>query len=150
MTLVEHPPSQLAGFPLVDEDPQHHRFRVHRDTMTSERVLKDELERIFEHCWLYVGHESEVRNPGDYVRRPLAGRPVFMVRGVNTGKVHVFHNTCTHRGAVVCRQKFGNAKVFQCFYHAWTFDSEGELKGVPGREAYGEKLDFDALALKSV
>jgi phenylpropionate dioxygenase-like ring-hydroxylating dioxygenase large terminal subunit len=73
-----------------------------------------------------------------------------MVRGVNTGKVHVFHNTCTHRGAVLCRQKVGDAKVFQCFYHAWTLDSEGELKGVPGREAYGEKLDFDALALKSV
>jgi p-cumate 2,3-dioxygenase alpha subunit len=150
MTLVDHTPSQLAEFPLVDEDPEHHRFRVHRDTMTSERVLKDELERIFQRCWLYVGHESEVRNPGDYVRRPIGNRPVFMVRGVKSGMVHVFHNTCTHRGAVVCRQKSGNTKVFQCFYHAWTFDSEGQLKGVPGREAYGEKLDFDALALKPV
>jgi p-cumate 2,3-dioxygenase alpha subunit len=153
MTLIDSPPTELAdpsGFPLVDEDPAHHRFRVHRSTMTSPEVFRDELERIFKHCWLYVGHESEVTNPGDYVRRPVAGRPVFMVRGVRSGAVHVFHNTCTHRGAVVCRQKSGNAKVFQCFYHAWTFDSEGQLKGVPDREAYGEKLDFDALALKSV
>ena len=141
---------EAAGFALVDEDSEHHRFRVHRDTMTSERVFRAELELIFEHCWLYVGHESEVRNPGDYVRRPLAGRPVFMVRGVKSGQVHVFHNTCTHRGAVVCRQKSGNAKVFQCFYHAWTFDSEGTLSGMPGRDAYGDKLDFGALALKSV
>ncbi|HEY0688511.1 MAG TPA: hypothetical protein VGD71_05665 [Kribbella sp.] len=67
MTLVDNMPSLLAaGFPLVDEDPEHHRFRVHRDAMTSERVFKDELERIFNRCWLYVGHESEVRNPGDY------------------------------------------------------------------------------------
>jgi p-cumate 2,3-dioxygenase alpha subunit len=153
MTLIDSPPTDLAdatGFPLVDEDPAHHRFRVHRSTMTSPEIFRDELERIFKHCWLYVGHESEVTNPGDYVRRPIAGRPVFMVRGVKSGTVHVFHNTCTHRGAVVCRQKSGNAKVFQCFYHAWTFDSEGQLKGVPDREAYGEKLDFDALALKSV
>ncbi|MDT7593991.1 MAG: p-cumate 2,3-dioxygenase subunit alpha [Pseudonocardiales bacterium] len=153
MTLIDSPPTDRAdatGFPLVDEDPAHHRFRVHRSTMTSPEIFRDELERIFKHCWLYVGHESEVTNPGDYVRRPIAGRPVFMVRGVKSGTVHVFHNTCTHRGAVVCRQRSGNAKVFQCFYHAWTFDSEGQLKGVPDREAYGEKLDFDALALKSV
>jgi len=108
---------EAAGFALVDEDSEHHRFRVHRDTMTSERVFRAELELIFEHCWLYVGHESEVRNPGDYVRRPLAGRPVFMVRGVKSGKVHVFHNTCPHRGAVVCRQKSGNASAWSSLAH---------------------------------
>jgi len=84
VTLVDN---RLTGFPLVDEDPEHHRFRVHRDTMTSERVLKGELERIFQRCWLYVGHESEVRDPGDYVRRPIGNRPVFMVRGVKSGQV---------------------------------------------------------------
>jgi p-cumate 2,3-dioxygenase alpha subunit len=151
MTLLDpgQPVSEI-GFPLVDDDPARDRFRVHRATMTSESVLREEKERIFNRCWLYVGHESEVSKPGDYVRRPIAGRSVFLVRGAKSGKVHVFHNTCPHRGAVVCRQKFGNAKVFQCFYHAWTFDSEGALRGVPGRDAYGDKLDLDALTLKSV
>jgi p-cumate 2,3-dioxygenase alpha subunit len=60
----------------------------------------------------------------------------------------VFHNTCTHRGAVVCRQKSGNAKVFQCFYHAWTFDSEGNLAGVPDRDAYPQGPDFADLGLR--
>lgn len=147
MTLT---PERLTGTQMVDEDLERHRFRVHRATMTSPEVFREELRRIFHRCWLYVGHESEVANPGDYVRRPLAGRPVFMVRGAKSNRVHVFHNTCTHRGAVVCRQKAGNAKVFQCFYHAWTFDSEGNLKGVPDREAYGDRLDFAALALKPV
>ena len=73
-----------------------------------------------------------------------------MVRGAKSGNVHVFHNTCTHRGAVVCRHKSGNAKVFQCFYHAWTFDSDGRLTGVPDRDAYGEKLDFAQLGLRPV
>jgi p-cumate 2,3-dioxygenase alpha subunit len=149
MTMTgEAPP--VTGVPLVDEDAARHRFRVHRDTMTSPEIFAQERERIFNHCWLYVGHESEVAEPGDYVRRPVGGRPVFMVRGAKSGQVHVFHNTCTHRGAVVCRQKSGNAKVFQCFYHAWTFDSEGQLTGVPGRDAYGEKLDFAALGLRPV
>jgi p-cumate 2,3-dioxygenase subunit alpha len=149
MTMTgEAPP--VTTVPLVDEDAARHRFRVHRDTMTSPEIFALERERIFNHCWLYVGHESEVAEPGDYVRRPVGGRPVFMVRGAKSGQLHVFHNTCTHRGAVVCRQKSGNAKVFQCFYHAWTFDSEGQLTGVPGRDAYGEKLDFAALGLKPV
>lgn len=153
MTLVSNvPPPMVTAtrFPLVDDDAAHHRFRVHRDTMTSPGIFREELERIFGHSWLYVGHESEVAAPGDYVRRPVGGRPVFMVRGAKSGNVHVFHNTCTHRGAVVCRHKSGNAKVFQCFYHAWTFDSEGRLTGVPDRDAYGEKLDFAQLGLRPV
>ncbi len=153
MTLTEEPPTTAPSStesPLVDEDTAGHRFRVHRSTMTSPEVLRQELRRVFEHSWLYVGHESEVAEPGDYVRRPVGGRNVFMVRGAKSKQVHVFHNTCTHRGAVVCRQKSGNAKVFQCFYHAWTFDSEGNLSGVPDREAYGEGLDFSTLGLRSV
>jgi p-cumate 2,3-dioxygenase alpha subunit len=149
MTVIRNG-SSLSLSPLVDEDTDGHRFRVHRTTMTSQEIFAEEKERIFGHSWLYVGHESEVANPGDYVRRPVGGRPVFMVRGAKSGTVRVFHNTCTHRGAVVCRHKAGNAKVFQCFYHAWTFDSEGSLVGVPGREAYADELDFEALGLKPV
>jgi p-cumate 2,3-dioxygenase alpha subunit len=147
MTLLGSAPAGTRT-PLVDEDTGHHRFRVHRHTMTSPEIFRAELDRIFNHSWLYVGHESEVANPGDYVRRPVGGRPLFMVRGAKTGQIHVFHNTCTHRGAVVCRKKSGNAKVFQCFYHAWTFDSEGNLSGVPGRDAYPDGLDFADLALR--
>lgn len=150
MTLLNDPPSGLitgTGSRLVAEEPE--RFRVHRDAMTSPAVLTEEQRRIFDHNWLYVGHESEIENPGDYVRRQVGGRPLFMVRGAKSNQVNVFHNSCTHRGAVVCRRDQGNAKVFQCFYHAWTFDSEGKLSGVPDREAYGN-LDWEGLGLKRV
>ena len=138
----------LVGSRLVDEDTAGGRFRVNREAMTSPEVFAREMKQIFDHSWLYVGHESEIREPGDYVRRPVGGRPVFMVRGAKSGEINVFHNTCTHRGAVVCRRDSGNAKVFQCFYHAWSFDSEGRLVGVPGKDAYAEGLDMDALGLK--
>lgn len=70
-----------AQLPMVDDDVAAHRFRVHRTTMTSPRVHQAEIERIFATSWLYVGHESEIPNPGDFVRRPVGGRPLFMVRG---------------------------------------------------------------------
>ena len=150
MTATFDPTRQLApSGPLVEEDREHHRFRVHRSTMTSPEIHALELERVFGHSWLYVGHESEIREPGDYVRRPVGNRAVFMVRN-KAGEVKVFHNSCSHRGAVVCRKDSGNAKVFQCFYHAWSFDTDGKLVGVPDREAYGEGLDFGALGLRPV
>ena len=150
MTLLNAPPTGITGTGsrLVVEEPE--TFRVHRETMTSPEILTEEQRKIFDHNWLYVGHESEIAEPGDYVRRRVGGRPLFMVRGVKSGAVNVFHNSCTHRGAVVCRHDQGNAKVFQCFYHAWTFDSEGKLSGVPDREGYGAGVDWEGLALKSV
>jgi p-cumate 2,3-dioxygenase alpha subunit len=139
-----------AAEPLVVDDQGGHTFRVHRSALTSPEVHRAEVERVFGHSWLYVGHESEIPKPGDFVRRKLAGRPMFMVRGAKSGEVNVFHNSCTHRGALVCRQDSGNSKVFQCFYHAWSFDSEGALRGIPDREGYSEGIDYDRLALAKV
>jgi p-cumate 2,3-dioxygenase alpha subunit len=151
MIVTNDPITQAApGARLVEEDREHHRFRVHRSTMTSPEIFNLEIERVFGHSWLYVGHESEVRQPGDFVRRAVGNRQVFMIRGKKTGAVNVFHNTCPHRGAMVCRQDKGNAKVFPCFYHAWSFSTDGDLVGVPDRDAYGEGLDFSKLGLRSV
>jgi p-cumate 2,3-dioxygenase alpha subunit len=147
MTIVsEHAVSESTATKLVDEDVEKRRFRVHRSTMTSQRVFEVEVQKVFNHSWLYMGHTSEIPNPGDFVRRPVGGRPMFMVRGAKSGEVRVFHNSCTHRGAVVCRTDRGNAKVFQCFYHAWTFSTEGQLTGVPDRKGY-EGRDFGELGL---
>ncbi|WP_020498674.1 aromatic ring-hydroxylating oxygenase subunit alpha [Sciscionella marina] len=140
----------VTGTGLVDEDTGRGRFRVHRCAMTAPEVLNRELAEIFNRCWLYVGHTSEVTEPGDYVRRSVGGRPVFMVRARKSGQVKVFHNTCPHRGAVVCRADTGNTKIFQCFYHAWTFDTEGRLTGMPGRDAYEGGADFAELSLREV
>jgi len=60
--------------PIVDDDPVTQGFRVHHSAMTSPLVHRAEIERIFARSWLYVGHESEIPNPGDFVRRPVGGR----------------------------------------------------------------------------
>jgi p-cumate 2,3-dioxygenase alpha subunit len=133
---------------LIVEDPERGIFRVHRSTMTSPEILELEKERIFDRCWLYLGHESEVENPGDYKRRTVAGRPLFWVRGSDS-KVRVFYNTCTHWGANVCRIDEGNAETFQCFYHAWSFNNKGELVSQPDDEAYPEGFDRSEMGLVS-
>jgi len=134
---------------LILDDPEQFVFRVHRSTMTSPEILALERERIFSKVWLYVGHESEVRNPGDYVRRSVGGRPLILARS-KYGAINVFYNTCTHRGATICRQDSGNASSLQCFYHAWTFDLEGNLVGVPDAASYGPTFDRAGLALRRV
>src|SRR3954467_7556133 len=98
---------------LVIDDPERGVFRVHRSTMTSGEVLALERERIFERCWLYVGHESEVAERGSFRRRQVAGRPLVLIRG-SDGVVRVLQNTCRHRGAMVCRGIAGSAEPYTC------------------------------------
>ena len=66
---------------LIIDDRQRGIFRVHRSSMTSDELFQREREQIFSRCWIYLGHESEVENPGDYRRRTVAGRPLFFARG---------------------------------------------------------------------
>ncbi len=135
---------------LIVERESEGYFGYHRSALTSDEIHRAEIERIFNRSWLYVGHESEVPNRGDFVRRTVARRPVFFVRSQTSGEVKVFYNSCTHRGSLICRRDRGNGKTFQCFYHAWTFDSDGNLIGVPDEETYGPKFDKSRHGLVAV
>jgi p-cumate 2,3-dioxygenase alpha subunit len=139
----------IDGSTYIYEDEQRGIFRVNRTAMTSEAVFEAERDAIFSRSWLYLGHTSEVRASGDFVRRPIAGQPIFFARGKDD-VVRAFFNTCPHRGATICRQDAGNAAAFQCFYHAWTFNLEGELTGMPDAAGYGEAFDRAAVGLREV
>ncbi|MGC2306709.1 aromatic ring-hydroxylating oxygenase subunit alpha [Candidatus Binatus sp.] len=119
----------------------------------SPRVFVDpaiyeiEQERIFNRCWLFVGCESQVPNPGDFFTNSMGEEPVIVTRAED-GKIHVFINSCRHRGSRVCRIEHGNARSFTCPYHGWTYDLRGKLTGVPRlREAYYGDLDRDQWGL---
>jgi p-cumate 2,3-dioxygenase alpha subunit len=131
---------------LIIDDPEAGIFRVNRRAFTEHEYLELEKIRVFSKCWIYVGHESEVPQRGDFRSRRVAGRPIILVRG-DDGQLRALLNTCTHRGALVCRQSKGNARTFQCPYHAWTFNSQGDLIGVPGETSYGPAFDRKQLAL---
>ena len=94
------------------------------------------MERIFECNWIYVGHESQVKNPGDYYLLQIGRQPMIMTRD-HDGQIHVMYNRCPHRGAQLCTARKGNAgKAIRCSYHAWMFNLDGSLESVPARNGY--------------
>jgi nitrite reductase/ring-hydroxylating ferredoxin subunit len=109
---------------LVQDD------RIHASLYTDPRVFADEMERIFHRGWVFVGHDTEVPRPGDYVTRHVGTEPVIMVRG-SDGSVSVLINRCRHRGTMVCSAERGSVRTLTCPYHGWTYDLRGELLGVP-------------------
>jgi phenylpropionate dioxygenase-like ring-hydroxylating dioxygenase large terminal subunit len=103
----------------------------------DEEIFRLERERVFGRSWLYLAHESEVPEPGDYVVRRIVEDSFIVVRDED-GTVRVHANVCLHRGMQVCRAEVGNASHFRCPYHAWTYKNTGELVGLPfHRDAYG-------------
>lgn len=138
--------------PYIIDDPDNERFQLNRSVLVDPGILQAEQTRIFDRCWIYLGHESEIAEPGDFRTRNVAGRPILFVRD-SAGRVRAFLNTCRHRGTMVCREREGNQSRFTCLYHGWTYDCDGALRNVPGDDAYGagfNKADFalrDAPAL---
>src|SRR5206468_466001 len=107
----------------------------------SDQIYRQELERVFARVWLFIGHESQIPKPGDYLTSSMGEESVILCRD-RTGRIHVFLNSCRHRGMKVCRYDEGNTVEFQCPYHGWSYATDGALVGVPfGKDAYGEQLD---------
>jgi phenylpropionate dioxygenase-like ring-hydroxylating dioxygenase large terminal subunit len=117
------------------------RGRIHRDVFTSETIYRQEQERVFARSWLFVGHESQIPEPGDFILSRMGEESVILNRD-RQGRIHVLLNNCRHRGMRVCRYDRGNARSFECPYHAWVYADDGRLMGVPKLEsAYHGSLD---------
>ena len=116
--------------------------RVHKRCYTDQAIFDAEIARIFERTWIYVGHDSQVKNVGDYYTTTIGRQPVIMTRG-RDGRVHVLYNRCPHRGAQICADFSGNTgATFKCPYHAWRFNLDGSLLKVPVIEGYdGTRFD---------
>jgi phenylpropionate dioxygenase-like ring-hydroxylating dioxygenase large terminal subunit len=114
---------------------------VHRRIHYDPEVFRAEQERLFRRCWIYVGHESDIPQAGDYLSATVAGEPIVLVRD-REGSVNAFFNTCMHRGVRIARMPRGNCgSSFKCMYHGWTYDLKGGCTGVPFFQAYGESFD---------
>jgi phenylpropionate dioxygenase-like ring-hydroxylating dioxygenase large terminal subunit len=80
--------------------------RVHRAVYTDAALFELELDRLFGRAWLILGHESQVRNPGDFFTTRMGREPVIVTRH-RDGSVRVLVNRCAHRGARVCEAACG-------------------------------------------
>jgi len=131
---------------LVDVE----RGQISRELFVNDEIYKKELENLFTRAWLFVGHESQIPNPGDFFVSRMGEESVILCRD-REKKVRVFLNSCRHRGMKVCRYDEGNTSVFTCPYHGWSYGTDGRLVGVPYfREAYHSTLDRSQWGLVEV
>lgn len=122
-----HPDAVRA---LVEPD------RVHRDLYIDPELFALEQEHFFANTWNYVGHDSQIPRPGDYITVDIAGRPLIAVRHADGG-VHVLMNRCAHKGTRLVSEPCGNTgRFFRCPYHAWTFATDGAPMGIPVKAGY--------------
>jgi len=103
----------------------------------SPEVFAEEQKKIFSKQWLLVGHQSQIAAAGDYIVQQVIGESLIVIRD-KSGEIHGFFNVCRHRGTRLKEDACGHASAIQCPYHAWTFNSRGQLVGVPGEDSYSE------------
>ncbi len=128
----------MSGIDVTAEQPVtvtgRHRYtdadRVNGLAYSDPDVFELELHRIFTDGWVFVGHDSEIPDVGDFVTRRLGHDPVIMLRDRDRS-VLVLANRCSHRGVTLTQAPNGNARSFQCIFHGWTYGLDGSLKGVP-------------------
>jgi phenylpropionate dioxygenase-like ring-hydroxylating dioxygenase large terminal subunit len=96
-----------------------------------------EREAVFKRTWLQIGHVCELPQPGTFIVRQLefAGASILITRA-SDGRIRAFHNVCTHRGTQLVAEDSGSRSSFTCRYHAWTFNSEGQLRAAPDFERF--------------
>lgn len=117
---------------------------ISRELYVNEDIFWQEQEQIFRRCWLFLGHESQVPNPGDFYVARMGTEEVLVVRDRKDHQIRAFLNSCRHRGEKVCRYDQGNGLVFTCPFHAWTYDTAGHLVGAAGQsspESYNGELN---------
>lgn len=126
---LSHARAEVDLSQLVVDRPDEGIFQVRRDVFTDQAVFDLEMAHIFEGTWLYLGLESQIAKPHDFMTIHMGRQPVLLMRDAE-GRVGAFLNTCRHRGAIVSPYKHGNARAHVCRYHGWTFDSAGRLMAI--------------------
>lgn len=129
--------------PLIQSD------RAKTTLYTDPAIFKSEMRKVFENTWVWVAHDSEIANPGDFKTAQVGEHPVIVVRD-RKGVVHVHVNRCRHRAATVCEVPKGKTSSFVCPYHGWSYGLDGSLRGVPYETGYEGVLDKAKLPLRSL
>lgn len=118
----------------------HHLVRpdcVHRDLYIDPQVFELEMQRLWRNAWIYVGHDSQVPDSGDFFSADIGREPVIMLRGSDS-RVRVLPNRCAHKGTKLVSAVHGKcqAGLLRCPYHGWTYRLDGSLRSVPLKSGY--------------
>ncbi|MEK6540691.1 MAG: aromatic ring-hydroxylating dioxygenase subunit alpha [Pseudomonadota bacterium] len=94
-----------------------------------------EMDRVMAPAWQIVCHIGELPSAGSYHTLELLGESIVIIRG-DDDIVRAFANVCRHRAMRLCEPGSGCVKKLVCPYHAWVYELDGRLSGVPMRSDY--------------
>lgn len=112
----------------------------------EDAVYQAEMKSIWRRQWLFIGHDCQVPQAGDYFVADVDRDPILIVRGED-GVVRAMHNVCRHRGTLVCQGQAGHAVRLVCPYHQWVYGTDGALIACRGMQ---EDIDKRQLGLLPV
>ena len=90
---------------------------------------KEKLDIFHGKTWNFLCLESDLQDAGDYRTTHVGETPVVVVKDQDQ-QIYAFENRCAHRGALIALEKSGKDASFQCVYHAWSYNRQGDLTGV--------------------
>lgn len=119
---------ELKGTPDVQEP--HKSTPMPSSWYCSPEMYQLERRSIFSKRWLLITHKLRFTKPGDFLRFEQAGYP-FVLCLDKDGNLNGFHNICRHRAFPVVTEDEGNARIFSCKYHGWSYGLNGKLAKAP-------------------
>jgi phenylpropionate dioxygenase-like ring-hydroxylating dioxygenase large terminal subunit len=139
---------RMLASPDIMELVENHRpgWSLDQPFYTSNEVFQQDLERIWMHYWIYVGHVSQLPERGAYFTVQFGEEPVILLRD-DTGGVRAFSNVCRHRGSLICNEDQGQVKKLVCPYHQWVYDLDGTLRAAKMMPEDFDKSSFNLHSL---
>ena len=119
--------------------------RLDPSAFTDPAIAEREWNEFFRASPQLVGMSGDLAEPGAFMTNNDLGVPMLLTRDVD-GSFKAFVNSCRHRGALVETEARGVKRRFSCPFHAWTYDSAGDLVGLPKQEHFGD-VDTECLGL---
>lgn len=133
MATVMRPPISVSD--LLD---QHNPgWALDQRFYVDSAIYQLELDRIVMRHWIMAGHISEISEPGDFLVQKVANESAIIVR-TSDNSVRAFANVCRHRGSLICLEPSGSVSKFECPYHGWTYDIDGNLTAA---RSMGQEFD---------
>lgn len=108
---------------LARRDPG---YSLERAFYTDPEIYERDLEAIYYREWLFAIPACQLTKTGSYAQLQIGAYNVVIVRGAD-GEIRSFHNSCRHRGSVICKARDGQVAKLVCPYHQWTYDLDGKL-----------------------
>ena len=112
-------------------------YRVPAENYFNKDRWQLEMKQIFRRLPLMMATTAELPETGDWKAMTAANVPILLSR-TKTGQVKAFFNMCSHRGAQIMAEGRGNTHRFTCPYHAWSYNTEGQLTSIYSNKEFGE------------